>query len=282
MTEQRGREYRLTVGDVLIESADNVDPLRVAFSVERDKTSTPNNAQIAIFNLAPSTRERIAALPLVPVQLEAGYRDSIGRIFLGALRSVRVDHTPPDVALIVSGGDGEDKLQTAVVKKSFARGTKLVDVLLQLVKATKLGVGNSKKIVPSFTNGGDTLAHGITFDGGAFDELSAFLRSCGYDWSCQSGDVQITQIDGTVPGSGPLLSADTGLIGTPELTQEIENGVTKKRVVGKCLLVPYLRPGIAAKIRSEKIDATIKILKTKHYGDTHGQEWYVDFEGEPL
>lgn len=78
------------------------------------------------------------------------------------------------------------------------------------------------------------------------------------------------------------LSPSSGLIGTPEQNDS--------SVKGKCLLNPLLNVNKLVHISNEFVQETnqigkaslssgvYKIIKLTHSGDTHGNNWYTDFE----
>lgn len=56
------RGFRLTVGDKQFGSVGEQRPLSFSFSVQRDKTITPNNANILLYNLSEETRAHLEEL----------------------------------------------------------------------------------------------------------------------------------------------------------------------------------------------------------------------------
>ena len=106
-------------------------------------------------------------------------------------------------------------------------------------------------------------------------------------WSIQDGKVQLVPAAGYLPGEAVVLTAETGLIGTLEQTQE---GITLR-----CLLNPRLRIGGRVKLDNESVkraqtplkmaatwpprlddDGLYRIIKAEFVGDTHGNDWYAN------
>ncbi len=294
------RAYRIVVGTVEIDALGGVGSggMRVAFSVERDHKRTANNAEVALWNLSKGNREALAKLDVVPVQIEAGYADDVGVVFLGDLRSARSKQDGPDIVTRVSAGDGESKLRTARINRTFARGTPVGDVIGQLGRALGVNPGNLTQFANArLANGSATLQRALTISGAVSDELEKLTRSCGLDWSIQNDTLQIR--DATVgpvdPLRGPLLRADTGLLGEVETERAHETskqtksflkdvGVATKGqtiVSGRCLMRADLVPGRSFRVESEAFTGNLVCRATTHKGDSHEGDWAVEWSGVP-
>jgi len=274
--EQWKRSFRLDVGSIRVESTSGALALRVAFSVDRDKTATPNNAEVAIWNLNPDHRAELEQAKNVTVRVEAGYQDQISQIFFGALRKAETIVEGPDYITRVSGGDGEDKLKFATISKTFAKGTSVRDVLFTLIDRLTIGRGNADRLaLLSFENFGTKLEKPLTVAGPVVEELARFARSLGLEWSIQDGTFQIVKIgEPSNIGQGPKISPATGLIGSPRIDSE-------GKVQGRALILPDLLPGTRFRLESQATTGNFVCEKTRHFGDSRATEWYVDFLGKP-
>lgn len=285
------RAYRITVGTVQIDALGGVGVggMRVAFSVERDHKRTANNCELAIWNLSKGSAQALAKLDVVPVQIEAGYADGTGVIFLGDLRSARTKRDGPDLVTRVSAGDGESKLRTARINRTFARGTPVGDVLGQLGRALGVNPGNLTQFQGArLLNGSSTLQRALTISGAVSDELERLTRSCGLDWSVQNGVLQLRDAGVGPVGTerGPLLRADTGLLGEVETERatETKDGVVKGQTIvsGRCLMRADLVPGKSFHVASETFTGNLVCRSTTHSGDSHSSDqWTVDWTGVP-
>lgn len=285
MAKLFGRAYRLQVGTVEIDARKGADKgLRIGFSISRDETRTPNNAEIRIYNLSKANAAALARLDTVPVSLEAGYVDDVGQIFLGDLRSVKTRREGPDLITTVSGGDGESRIRTARINKTFPAGTPVTLVLQGLADALGLSKGNIRSAASQL--GTERLTHSRTLSGLVFDELEAFCRTRGFRWSIQDSALQV-RVDGepVQPDTGPLLRRDSGLIGEPEVERNATVSRTGKKqgtvVSGTCLLRPDLVPGSAFRVESTTHTGNLLCIESQAEGDTHGQPWYVHWTGRP-
>jgi hypothetical protein len=301
MTVQFIRAYRVTIGDTEIDTRTGVGigSMHVAFAVQRDTKRVPNNAELEVWNLAPSTRARLVKLTAVPVRIEAGYLGSdIGTIFLGDLRRAHSRREGADIITRASAGDGQKAVRIAKLAKTFPAGTKVGSVISELGKALGVKPGNLSAFQGARLQDGSTaLKRSLTIHGAVYDELERICRSCGLEWSVQDSELQLKEIGkpvgSAVGAQGPLLRADSGLIGTPEVetAEEVSKGDAKKAaavkgqviVSGTCLLRSDLRPGLPFRVESDAFTGNLVCRTTEHRGDSHGtgEDWTVTWSGVP-
>lgn len=288
------RSFRLNVGGTEFSSVDVQRPLAFSFSVARDKTINPNTAKILIYNLGETTRDRLAQQASqdgVTVRLEAGYGDNIGTLFFGVLLKVQSWRQGPTWHTEISGSDKQTKnkkketdeepsLLTAKISQTFSAGTPISDVVKALVTALGVEPGSLNNTltalrVGGFLAGGDALPKAWTAHGDAATILEQVLKSAGFEWSIQDGlFLAGPKGQATLPGTGPELSPQTGLIGTPHLDK-------KGRVVGKALLYADLLPGRVFRVRWSQLSGDFICEKTVHQGQSDGDNWEVSFLGAP-
>lgn len=272
--EQWRRSYRLDFGSRRIESLKGSVALSIGFEVKRKTDPWPNAAKIRIYNLSESTRDELHGLSAVSVRLEVGYQDFLQQIFFGSLRRIDSFKSQTEWLTEISGGDGEDKLAAARLYRSFPKGTRLFDVLDALVGALKLGKGNMASV--GTVLGPAKLSHGYTVTGTAAEELTQFTRSNGLVWSIQDGNFTLQEAGQPIPGTeGPRIAEDTGLIGSPKVD-------SKGILTGTALILPGLLPGVPFRIESRRITADCLCTDTRHYGDSRGEPWYVEFKGKGI
>ena len=319
-----GRSFKVTLQDKEFGSFDVPRPLSFSFSVQRDRTITPNNCNILLHNLSPDTRNHLAQLSGgfgqgtgkstkktlhsdrarsastsrsrprgtkpgvaqasdefgVTVRLEAGYGDSPGQLFFGVLRKVSSWHDGTTWYTQISGGDGEHSIATAKISKTWVTGTPISSVVRELVGALPgVGPGSLNNTLAAlqttgFLAGGTKLPKALTVHGDVATALEQIMRSCGFEWSIADGSFYAApKGEPTLPGTGPLLTPETGLLGSPQIDK---NG----KVVGKALLTDLL-PGSVFRIESSGVTGNFICSKTQHKGDTSGRDWVVEFVGTP-
>lgn len=306
------RSFRLTVGDKQFGSEDELRPLSFSFGVQRDKTFTPNNANVLIYNLSADTRAEleqlsggfgqgtgksktgsiakpkkpkpgVAVAPQtggVPVRIEAGYGTNIGQIFFGVLRKVSSWRQGQNWLTQISGGDGERSIATAKISRTFPKGTPLTSVVRELVKTLGVGEGGLSNTLTAleaggFLAGGRTLPKAITMHGDSATNLEQLMRSVGMSWSISDGAFYAGPAGtATVPGQGPLLTPTTGLLDTPQIDRF-------GKVTGKSLLNADLLPGRVFRVESSRVTGNFVCEKTAHKGDSSGADWAVEWVGAP-
>jgi hypothetical protein len=303
------RSYRIVVDDVEVANIDrdDGDGLRITFEIERTKKTlgNPNRADVAIYNLAESTRTKLSdkaaggwvnrqptvaeklagasiVLPGISVAVYAGWGGSAEPIFLGALREVYSERVDADWITTFGAADSEKELKLAKVRKAFKTGTPAKVVLAALADALGVKPGNAA-LAPAALGALQlpTLMQPLTIVGNAGEEFDRFCRSCGLEWSIQNGELQIMQsgkaADFFLPATSPVFAPDSGLIGQVRLKNS-------GNVEGKALLTPSLVPGRAFRIESKAVTANFRCIRSLHRGDSHqaGDAWVTEFEGDPL
>lgn len=268
-----GRVLTVNVAGKEFTSAIGTKSLRVAFSVTRDDSKWPNDAQVAVYNLAEGTRADLASRGAASVILSAGYGSADTQIFNGILRKIESVQEGADWVTLLSSGDGEDKLVNTHVSRSFAKGTPYLSIVEGLISDLGLGEGNLSVYRASL--GILTLDKALTLDGPAQDVIDDFCRSTGFTFSVQDGALQFRLIGKPAhPTPVAILSSATGLI-SARLDQ-------KGNVSGRALLHADIIPGSLITLASINVKGAFTITKTVHEGDSSANDWYIDFTGEPL
>ncbi len=313
------RAFRLTLGSKQFGSDSDPRPLSFSFNVQRDKSLTPNNANILLYNLSEATRLELEELsggfgqgsakaptrklgstrkkstrgtnkptasvaqapadfPGVALRLEVGYQEHLDQIFFGVLRKVSSWKDGTEWITQISGGDGEHSITTAKISKTYVKGTPVTTVVRDLVGTLGIGKGGldntlNALAVTGLLTGGTTLQTSLTMHGDSATNLEQLMRSCGFEWQIADGNFYAMP-KGTpmMPGEGPLLTPETGLLDTPQIDKQ-------GRVIGKCLLNPDLLPGRTFRVESSRVTGTYLCEKTQHAGTSDSEQWECQFVG---
>ena len=220
--------------------------LRVAFTVKVSEQETPNSASIRVYNLSEATAGRIRK-EFTRVILQAGYQGNCSVIFDGNITKV-------------AGSTPDDHVRACM--KAFS----------------------AKGIEPGYIPllPGQKLPRGKVMYGMARAYMRDTARRTGTAWSFQKGKMQMVPASGYLPGEAVVLSAGTGLIGTPKAND--------KGIEIKCLFNPRLR--IGGRVRLDNAggaglkagagreprdvhDGLYRILSITFSGDTRGTDWYA-------
>jgi len=248
--------------------------LRVVGKITKSNQKEPNTAELTVYNLAPTTRSQLQQKGL-RVLVETGYRDAgLARLFLGDSRTTDHKRDGADMVTIIKCGDGERAMRYARASESFAAGTTVAQVVQHCADAMGLALGNVGAQLPNLQR---VLFNGWTAHGAAASELERVLRAVGYRYSVQDGQVQILAPGQSLATGVPLISPETGLIGSPEMGSPEKPG-KPGALKFRSLLRTDVRPGGRVHLRSERYNAIFALRKTVSTFDTLGGDWYTDYE----
>ena len=276
--EQFGRRATLELGDVRIEQTPFKRGLRFSFSIERDRTEMPNSAEVKIWGLSAETRQRLEAQSELTCRIAAGYGEAPGEIFFGVVQDAETLRDGVDHILRVQlDEEGGNEYLSKEVSLAFAAETSLHTVLVALIQATGMKLGNASQLkgLTFSSSGANVLESGYVAHGSAVFELNLFCRSVGIDWSFQDGQFAGSRKGESYRADGPLFSPSSGLIDV-----RLDR---RGNVEGKALLTPDLRPGVGFRVESDKVTGDFVASATIHEGDGYDEgRWHVVFHGIPL
>lgn len=271
----------------------DVSTLRVKFRIEKVFRPIPSKLEVRIYNLSQVTRERIAAtareraraVPQQPgivqprrryfVGIDAGYEQFLTRIFYGDVFRSHVEIDGTDSVVVVEAQDGGVSLYSARVSKSFRPGATVECVMKHLVEALGVEPGNSHEVLIDvrLRDSMRNFTAGVVLSGSAAYEMDRLCVGAGLEWAIQDNALVLTPLGRGISETAPLLSPQTGLIGSPSRDQ------ITRIVKGKCNIMPDVAPGRLVEVQCALFKEVIRIYKTVTVGDTHGNEWYIEFEG---
>lgn len=298
-TQQFGRVCTLLVSNKAGGAID-LSNLRIKFAVKRSDTQTPNVADIRVYNI-DSNLAAIIKKEFTKVILQAGYQGNYGVIFKGNIKQVILGReSATDTFVDIIAGDGDQAYNFAIVNTSIAKGSTSADHLTaSLAPMSDQGVG--KGFVGPLP--GNKLPRGKVMYGNAKNYIRGIADSTGFGWSIQDEKVNFVKQSTYLPGIVVTLTSKTGLVGTPNQTNEGVNC--------KCLLNPFIKIAGRVKIDNASIeqlkinlsvanspanipapltaDGIYYVLVVEHQGDTRGVEWYsnlvmlnIDVTSNPL
>ena len=284
--QQYIRKSRLIVANSGGQGLD-LSSLHVKFSIKKSDAETPNAAEILIHNLSDNTATQIKN-EFTTVVLQAGYEGNIGTIFSGSIKQVRIGRdNGTDTTVTIYAADGDQAYIATTLNTTLAAGATQSEQM-----AVAMGPMAQYGVQQGFIadTGTERLPRGKVMYGMSRDYLRTSAQSTGTTWSIQDGKVQVVAKTGVLPGTAVVLSPASGLIGTPEQT---DNGI-----IIQCLLNPMIR--VAGLVRldhatvSEAVakastnkpataespvaavaaDGIYRVLVVEYQGDTRGQDWY--------
>jgi hypothetical protein len=275
--------------------------LRIKFSVKQTDSQSPNTADIRVYNVSQETALSMLINLNPPsgisfstpgrVVLQAGYQANFGVIFQGNIKQIILGReTATDTYVDIVAGDGHLAYNYAIVNQTIAAGSLPMDQVNAATTSmspygTTLGYVSPQQL--------SRLPRSKVMYGNARNYLRAIGQNQGQTWSIQNEKITFIKKTSYLPGTAVILTSKTGLIGTPQQTNE---GVNVK-----ILLNPIIKVGgriniAEATIQNFKInqtnvnspaniappltqDGTYYVLTLDHTGDTRGVEWYTNILG---
>jgi hypothetical protein len=283
--------------------------MHMEFDIITSTDSKPNQAKIIIYNLSETTRNLFQE-DFQAVKFYAGYDGSSKLIFSGVTTNVLHERNGVDWRTIIYAADGYKELYTIKVNQSFSKGTPVKLVYTKLAGAFGLPIEDSSTVF-------DTLLTGVTYSGLIKDVLDNLFENYDVSWSIQKGVVEIRPSD-TPPLSkvkAVVLNANTGLLGSPVVTERTVQPVKRKKsqkkkgkqketkifgIKATALLIPDIQPGAVVKVDAIRLVSTglsklmeVKVPKVKpvgiylcdrvrYIGNNYGGRFDVELEGDAL
>lgn len=285
-SEMFDRVCNLYVSDKVGNAVD-LSGLRIKFSIKRSDATTPNVADIVVYNLSDETVAKLSnTKEFTRVVLQAGYTANFGVIFQGNIKQlIRGRESGQDTFINILAGDGERAYNYSIVNSTLAAGSTQNDQVTHILNA--MGEkGVSKGYVGDINS--TKLPRGKVMYGESKKFLRKIAQTSSQTISIQDEALSILPKKSYTPGDAVVLTAKTGMIGTPQQTVD---GIMVKsllnpmyKIAGRVFLnnksiekykLNLNVVGSAANIpASIDADGYYYILAAEHEGDTRGQPWY--------
>ena len=298
-TQQYGRKFSLIVADDTGQGIE-LGTLRCVFRITRGDFQNPNTADIRVYNLSTETANDLAGTDSEFTQLaiQAGYPGNFGLIFQGLITQARIGReNQTDSYVDFTAADGDEAYNYGMVAASIAAGPNTADNGLKAILAGIQAASSTQPITqgnkPTLPTQGNP--RGRVHFGPARDEMRDLANNNDCLWSIQNGKLTLIPQTSYLAGDIIQVSPQTGLIGTPEQTQ---NGLSVS-----VLLNPSIKIGQAIQLTNTTINqlrysldigsvASNELLQkgaakingaglyyvmvANHSGDTRGNNWQTD------
>lgn len=281
----------------------DLSAFRIKFTIQNADVETPNCASIRVYNLASSTLQSIVELAnqgeFSQVVLNAGYANgAFGAVFIGTVKQYRIGkENNKETFLDILASDGDLGYNQGAINQVKAAGTNPVQILAALQKAI---VPGTKVDDSALTSGAlpNPCIRGVVLFGMARAGMRDLADTLSSSWSIQNGQMVVIKNTGYAYKDEivPAINVATGMIGTPEQTEE--------GVKVTCLLNPNIRIGgriylnnadvlqTSAALGNEAAiafnsrtnlnyfvplskDQYYRAYVVEHEGDTRGNQWYT-------
>jgi hypothetical protein len=284
MSEQYLRKIALQVGDNEGDYYD-LSQLHVQFQIRNANIQTLKWAVIRIYNPSNALAQTIQR-QYVRVTLSAGYEDNLASIFQGEIYAIeRGQENATDTYLEIRAQDG-DRAYNLAVSTIILPIHYLADDIYKHILGDLGRYGITQGYKPPFKETPSMGAY--SFHGRTRDALRQLAKDVDCTWGIEDGKLNFTPINGIIPGPVPVLTAASGLIGTPRQTI---GGINLR-----CLLNPAIRAGGQISIDNASLatlrlteynrtpdyvpstdnDGAYKAFQVTQTGDTRGNAWYTD------
>lgn len=205
-----GRNYKLLVQDSEGDFITIQNPLTVEFDVTRTATSSVNNAVFKVYNLGENSRNRIFQDRFDPreykkVIFQAGY-DDLNTLFIGNLFEAYNVREGNNIVTYMESRDGGFDISNTFAEITFAKNTSIDEIIKELSKKfPNLTLGKFGQIEGS-------VKRGVVLDGNVFSLLKKYSNERVY---IDLEKINMLSYNEVIEGDVPLLTSDTGLLGTP-------------------------------------------------------------------
>lgn len=278
--KQYGRKCRIIVSSKKGEGID-VSNLRCKFHIEKTLDDTPGYSEVSIYNLKQSTVRSIA--PEDTVIVEAGYeKGNYGMIFTGdVVQPLTTLEEGVDYVLTLICQDGDQFLTSAFVAQTLEKKTPFSGIVGACTK------GVTTNLITDEIDKKGQLIRGKVLFGKAANYVKKLAESVQSQLFVEDGKVNIVSAKDYDGSTAVVLNSDTGLIGTPNQT---DDGVSFTCLINPSIKLNTLVNIDANNVAQKKIssgetafqevnaDGIYRIVKIDYEGDTHGNDWYMKCE----
>lgn len=255
-----------------------IEELAIEFDIEHNLTRHPNQCSVKVMNLSEEVRKALSTDGrALHMTLEAGYADGMSVVFTGDVTYVLSSLKEDTWITELQGGDGDHVSADAVVNKSYAPGVQVGNVLEDLFNQVGQHVPDVIKNSETFKK---TFNNGIALTGKFKDVIPKLVGPMGYTWSTQHGNPVVLRED-DVYGDVLEISEANGMLDSPEFGKP-DRKTRIPNVTINLLLLPQVKAGNPVKVTSRDLNGTFKVVKVKHTGHTHGENWFTQIEVKPV
>lgn len=286
MTDLLQRAIELTFQPLDGGEAILVSELHVEFEAHRDLEKEPSLLSADVYNLRDDTVNEIRKQKdgIVSLKVAYGYSD-LQTIFVGDVTNIEQRLEGPDRIMTVEAGDGK-RASRVWSRKTFPKKTKLADVIKFLADEAGLSVAKShintvldnaksRNSNKGFFQIPQDLKHGMHIRGYAVDELHELCNSHQIEFNIQNNELSLS-VDEETAGTSPILTPESGLIGSPVIDSE-------SILRASCVLVPGLYPGSLVEVESRYVSGSFRVLVADYTGALFGDDpMTIDIEAKNI
>ena len=244
-----------------------VEQLRVVFDLRLSRQSSGSPSTIRVYNLGKASASHIAERGQV-VRLWAGYDDLSDSepLAQGEIRRVLHERNGLDRITTMVLGGSDSAMSGATISLSIEGDASLRSVVKKIVEKMGLKI-ETLDAVPD-----EQLEEGYHHNGSAKTALKSLLEPFGVTPYEVYGTMSFAGAGSSLVGGRFLLDKETGLIGSPSVTEN-EGARAKMALNGSIEL------GQTVQISSEALEGWFTVTSIAHRGDNWGGEFVTEIEG---
>lgn len=239
--------------------ASHMDGLRIEGTIEKSLLSTPNTADLTIYNLG-QTYEDLVRKEFDEVIVNAGYAKrlpaedddttdpslyTVLTVFRGSLKHSFAYSESGNRKLEIQAADGEKDYRQAVVSMSLDAGKSDADVVKEALRSMPgMNAGHIQTSSRKYLRGKVIMEP-------TRDTLARVAENNDAFWSSQDGVLHIVPSAAVLPTEAVVLNYETGLLGAPEISDQ--------GIKTTCLLNPLIQPN--GRVRLNNGDLKMEIFQ---------------------
>ena len=270
------RQYRLIVGqggsigfELGGTSKNSTVPLHISFSLQKSDLETQNTGKIEIWNLSNAHLAELEK-PNCIVGLRAGYGNNLALIFAGYVTFVKTVPDGADRKTTIEVLDSLTASRDTFISLSYSGNISWKTILDDV--AANIGVS----VVYSYNASFSDVSNGYSYIGPAKNILDKACACCGLSWSIQNGVLQIKRYGDSLSKNGYLLSAKTGMIGSPErviITDEEDSNIKRIGYDVEYFLNGAINIDDYVKLESRSVSGYFYVYSLEINGDNLSGDW---------
>lgn len=252
---QFGRVAEIAVNNAKVKS----DEIDFEFTCEGDDDIEANEAEIIIYNLSDNTVKQFAKNKKITIT--AGYKDDTGIIFSGIIIKVLDKFDTVDRITTIMAIDDIGFQEKSVDSITYAPGTTASYILRDLLSRLPMTVAAFSPVREHI------YEDSVTIDGDIISKIQEYAKVCGISTYINKGQIYARSL--TVGDNIRFtVSADTGLIGSPEEYETEETVEDKTYTIHgykiSMLLQHRMTTGAIISLNSRNITGKYRVKKWKH------------------
>jgi hypothetical protein len=266
MTDRFLREYELTIG-IGAQAVIIRPPFRIAFSADKSDDATLNKLTLKIYNLSEAKRVRLVrdedGGDYFPLELKVGYQDNLETIFRGSINTAGSTREGAEFITAIECLDGGNDFLRAFVSAAVTTKAAVFDSILASMPNTARGkIGTATEIIRPKVLVGNSIA------------VTQEMLDPDQKWFIDDERLNILRPDEIVSSFASVISAETGLLNTPQADKTV---LTLNTMMNPAVKVGGLFRLIS--VTAPHLNGIYKVSAITYSGDTDGNDWAQQVTG---